>query len=96
MMADSIAVWVFNGARASFPSGVFTSRELAEAWIQRHALTGTLTKYPLDTGMYEHSIATRSFTPRKPEHTTSEFIGKFSGGGLDHWHYENGSQGSAG
>jgi len=34
--------------------------------------------------MYEYAIAAGHFLPRKPEHTTSEFIGRFSGGGLDH------------
>jgi hypothetical protein len=43
-------VWVFNGARASFPSGLFTELGRAERWIGEHGLTGTLTAYPLDTG----------------------------------------------
>ena len=49
-------VYVFNGAdpqqkgRTSLPSGVFTSREKAEAWITRHRLSGLLTAYPLDEG----------------------------------------------
>ncbi len=29
-------IWVFNGIGGRFPGGVFTSRELAEAWIRRH------------------------------------------------------------
>ena len=65
-MSDLVSVWVFNGAQSTFPSVVFTSRKLADAWIRKHALTGTL-----DTGMCEHAIAIRSFTPKKPEHTTS-------------------------
>ena len=64
-MSDLVSVWVFNGAQSTFPSGVFTSRELAEEWIRTHALTGTLTNYPLDTGMYEHAIAVRSFLHRR-------------------------------
>ncbi|HEU0053036.1 MAG TPA: hypothetical protein VFQ39_07655, partial [Longimicrobium sp.] len=46
-------VWVFNGEAGSFPSGVFTSREAAEAWIAKYALTGVLTAYPLDVGVYD-------------------------------------------
>jgi hypothetical protein len=95
-MPDPVSIWVFNGARSTFPSGVFTRHELAEEWIRMHALTGTLTQYPVDTGMYEYAIAARSFTPKKPEHATSEFVARFSGGGLDHWHYENGLRGCAG
>ena len=70
--------------------GVFSTRELAEDWNRRHSLAGTLTQYPLDAGMYDHAIARGAFSPKKPEHTTSEFIGKFSGGGLDHFHYDSG------
>jgi hypothetical protein len=35
-----------------FPSAVFTSRDLAETWIERHKLHGTLTAYPLAVSGY--------------------------------------------
>lgn len=73
-----------------FPSGVFSTKDGAEQWIRRNALTGTLTQYPLDVGMYEFAIREGRFSPSKPDHTTSDFIGKFCGGGLDHFHYEQG------
>jgi hypothetical protein len=41
--------------------------------------------------MYDFAIREGRFSPSKPDHTTSEFIGKFSGGGLDHFHYETGA-----
>jgi hypothetical protein len=88
-MGEPESVWVFNGTRSTFPSGVFKSKRLAEDWIRKHSLTGTLTQYPLDVGMYEFANASR-FSPKKPRHTTSEFIGQFSGGGLDHFHFEGG------
>jgi hypothetical protein len=86
------SVWVFNGAQSAFPSGIFSAREEADAWIHKHSLTGTLTQYPLDVGMYDHALAAGSFSPKKPEHTMSNFIARFSGGGLDHFHYENGAR----
>jgi hypothetical protein len=89
-MGELESVWVFNGARSMFPSGLFVTQEMAEDWIRKHALTGTLTHYPLNVGMYEFTIAAGRFSPRKPHQTTSEFIGGFSGGGLDHFHYEDG------
>lgn len=49
-------VWVFNGKRAIFPSGVFTSRENAEAWINEYGLEGTLTLYPLDQSVYDYAV----------------------------------------
>jgi hypothetical protein len=70
-----------------------TETESTCCWIRKHALTGTLTQYPLNVGMYEFAIAAGHFSLRKPHRTTSEFIGKFSGGGLNHFHYEEGLRG---
>jgi hypothetical protein len=39
---DLKQVWVFNGAQNHFPSAVFTERHLAEEWIQKNQLEGTL------------------------------------------------------
>jgi hypothetical protein len=82
-------VWVFNGIRASLPSGVFSSRERAESWIRERRLTGLLTMYRLDVGAYDWATTNGRFTPKKPEQSTPEFIGRFSGGDT-HFHYEDG------
>ena len=87
------SVWVFNGVQSQFPNGVFGTKEVAERWIKNNHLTGTLTQYPLNVGMYEYAIHNKLFTPEKPEHSTALFIGKFSGGGIDHCHYEDGVEG---
>ena len=50
------SIWIFDGVGSQFPNGVFTTRELAEAWIIKHRLTGTLTQYPIDVGVYEWAI----------------------------------------
>lgn len=84
-------IWIFNGVQPSFPAGVFTTRKNAEAWIRKHSLTGTLTLYPIDVGMYEYAIEKGLFRPKRDEHSTSLFIGRFSGGGIDHFHYEDGA-----
>jgi hypothetical protein len=83
-------MWVFSGAKRHFPGGIFTTRQLAEAWILKHRLTGTLTLYPVDTGTYEWAIEKELFQPRKPHETTPEFIGGFSDAGQEHYHYEDG------
>lgn len=49
-------VWVFNGGRNSFPSGVFSQRELAEEWIRKNKITGTITAYPINQGVYDWAI----------------------------------------
>jgi hypothetical protein len=91
-------VWVFTGARSSpsdstptFPGGVFSSLDVAEAWIKHHALSGTVTLYRLDVGAYDWAIDQGYFNPSKPHHGTSEFIGRFSGGDI-HYHYEAGAK----
>jgi len=49
-------VWVFHGSESQFASGVFSSQEQAEAFINRYRLTGTLTKYPVGISIYEWAI----------------------------------------
>jgi hypothetical protein len=86
------AIWVFDGAKSQFPGGVFTSRELAEEWIAKHALTGTLTLYPINVGVYEWAIEKGFFNPKEDKHQTSEFIGRFSSTYQEHYHYEDGKE----
>jgi len=89
-MSDIPTVWVFNGARSNFPSAVFTVRELAEAWIAKHQLTGTLTRYPLDQGAFEWALERGYFKPKRSDQQTPEFIGRFSAANQEHYHYEDG------
>src|SRR5512147_859701 len=83
-------LWVFNGARSSFPSGVFTSIKEAEVRISQHGLTGTLTAYPVDELVYDWAIANSLFEPRKEDQCSTEFIQKFTTASQEHYHYENG------
>lgn len=87
---DLCSVWVFTGENARFPSGVFASRAAAEAWISVHCLTGLLTKYPLDIGIYDWAIRNDHFRPKGPQHQLPKFIGSFSSASLDHVHFEHG------
>lgn len=92
-------VWVFTGARSSanttpsFPGGVSSSLEGVEAWIKEHSLSGTVTLYRIDVGVYDWAIANGHFKPSKPHHGSSEFIGRFAGGDV-HYHYEAGARSS--
>lgn len=83
-------IWVFSGARKQFPGGVFTKKEIAELWVTKNRLTGTLTRYPVDVGVYEWAIEMGMFRPRKPHESEAEFIGNFSHAGMEHYHYEDG------
>ena len=84
-------VWVFNGESSRFPSGIFQLQEEAVAWITRHGLTGTLTKYPLGISVYDWAIETGSFKVRSSKDEQAEFIGKFSSAAQEHLHFENGA-----
>lgn len=88
----STSVWVFSGAKSHFPGGIFTKLEVAESWIRRNRLTGTLTLYPVDQGAYEWAIERGLFQPRKPREFTPEFIGGFSAANMEHYHYEDGER----
>jgi hypothetical protein len=84
-------VWVFNGQGGQFPGGVFTSRDLAEAWIRSRRLTGVLTAYPLDEGCYDWALRQKLITGRARERGDEpDFVGSFSSSSQDHIHYEEG------
>jgi hypothetical protein len=83
-------VWVFNGDKARFPSGVFTNQQLAEEWIEQNQLTGTLTAYPVNLGIYGWALEKGYFTPKRDDQKTASFIGNFSSASQPHEHYENG------
>jgi hypothetical protein len=85
-------IWIFNGANSRFASGVFEDIEEAEKWIDKYKLTGMLTSYPINISVYNWAIENSFFTPRKGEHSSSEFIGKFSSASLEHFHYEDGKK----
>jgi hypothetical protein len=84
-------VWLFNGdGGGSFPAAVFTTRAAAEEWIAGHRLTGCLTKYPLDIGVYEWAIERGAFKLKHEYQTEPKFIGRFSSASMEHDHYEDG------
>ncbi|HEY9261239.1 DUF7710 domain-containing protein [Chitinophaga sp.] len=85
-------IWVFNGVNSRFASGVFDQLDQATDWISENKLSGTLTEYPINTGVYDWAIENEFFAPKKQEHTSPEFIGKFSSASQAHFHFENGKQ----
>jgi hypothetical protein len=91
MTHEEPGVWVFNGSGGHFPSAAFTTVEKAEEWIAKHKLSGILTWYPLDIGVYEWTIEKKCFLPRADYQKGPEFIQRFSSAYTGHYHYENGS-----
>lgn len=87
-------IWIFNGPKSQFPSGVFTQREAAESWIRQHGLSGTLTAYPVDVGTYDWAVSVGHFTPKRDDQRSAEFIQRFSSATQEHYHYEHGTTAS--
>lgn len=83
-------VWIFSGAGGRFASGVFTSKEAGVKWIAEHQLSGVLTWYPLNQGVYQWAIENGAFEPRKEHEHTANFIQNFSCASQDHYHFEDG------
>lgn len=90
MPVTSHTVWIFNGDGARFPSGVFSSRAAAARWVLQHGLTGLLTEYPLDNGVYDWAVQEGFFGPKREEQRSPQFIGGFTSARQQHVHFENG------
>ena len=84
-------VWVFNGEGANLPSAVFSSKERAESWIERHRLSGVLTEYPVDEAVYDHIVRSGKWVPKRDDQRSPEFIGTFNSAYLRHDHYVRGA-----
>ena len=50
-------IYIFNGENARLPSGAFSELARADEWIAAHRLSGLLTWYPLDAGVYDYAVA---------------------------------------
>lgn len=83
-------IWVFNGPNSRFPSGVFLDKEIAEKWINKYNLSGILTAYPADIGVYDWAIQNHFLVITNEREHSSEFIQKFTSASQDHYHYEDG------
>lgn len=84
------SVWVFNGISSRFPGGIFSSKENAEKWIRDHKLSGVLTLYPIDQGVYDWAVENNMVKPKKEKETMADFIGAFSSASQEHYHYLEG------
>lgn len=71
---------------SSFPSGVFSSTEMAVAWIAEHQLSGVLTRYAIDVPAFEYSLYLKSVSSKDQD---GRFRQVWSGGEV-HSHFENG------
>jgi len=85
-------IWVFVGSNAKFPSGIFTEEAYAQDWIKKYRLSGVLTLYPLDRGIYDWAINNNTFSVKNDSEMTPKFIQRFTSAVQEHYHFENGEQ----
>jgi hypothetical protein len=86
-------IWIFNGEGGQFPAGAFTSRPKAEKWIATHRVSGTLTAYPVDEGVYDWAMRSGAVTGRaKVRGDEPQFVATFSSAIQEHYHYQNGHE----
>jgi hypothetical protein len=94
MKETMTAVWIFNAPRATFPAGVFSTPQQARAWIAHHRLTGVLTAYPVDEGVYDWAVRQGLFPADKP--AGPAFVGAFSSAHQEHYHFTDGVEDGSG
>lgn len=87
------SVYVFHGTHSRFANAVFSTKELAEAWIARHALTGLLTGYTLDEPAFDRKLIDATLPKYVRTNATSNELRlrsiaaqTFTDGGV-HFHY---------
>lgn len=95
-MKSPSSVWVFSGEAGRFPGGIFSSIELAEAWIATNKLSGTLTAYPVDKGVLDWALQ-HNLVNMRPEKLAQKrhdpsFIGSFTTASQEHFHYTDGKR----
>ena len=83
-------IYVFTGKGANFPGGIFNDKKNATEWIEKYALSGVLSTYPIDKGLYDWAIENEYFEAKKEYQKEAKFIEKFTCASIDHFHYENG------
>ena len=82
-------IWLFHGTGATFASGVFETKELAEEWIIANKLEGVLTQYPINQGVYQWAIEKNYFAPTRDYQFEGKFIQQFTSASQEHYHYKN-------
>lgn len=87
-------VWVFNGKNSQFSGGVFEELDEAEGWIAKNKLTGILTEYPINRGVFDWANE-NNLINMKPEKifekkNDATFIGVFTTASMNYNHYESG------
>lgn len=89
-------IWLFNGPINLLSGGIFEELEIAEKWIDKNSLTGMLTKYPINIGVFDWAELEGLITMTKEElierRKEPNFIGSFTIAFMTHYHYKDGKR----
>ncbi|MGN5009071.1 DUF7710 domain-containing protein [Aeromonas sp. 96A] len=58
--------------------------------MSEYKLTGLITAYQLNNGIYNLTVEKNYFRPKNDSHCYSIFVGGFTSASQEHFHYENG------
>lgn len=81
--------WVFHGDTSRFANAVFAKRQDAESWIAKHRLSGLLTEYPINHGMFDIAASLNLIPKNIAAAASPQYIQQYVLG-ISHGHYENG------
>ncbi|MCP4457115.1 MAG: hypothetical protein GY816_03660 [Cytophagales bacterium] len=89
-------IWVFNGAGGQLSGGIFEDIIDAESWISQNSLTGMLTEYPVNIGVFDwaeqEDLVNMRTEKLAEKRTDPNFIGSFTTASMNHFHYEDGKR----
>lgn len=84
-------VWIVTANGARWPGGIFLTEQAAREFIDRHAISGMLSEFPLGESTYDHATRLGLFRPKNEKERSGEFIAQFSPR-LPHYHFTDGQQ----
>ncbi len=87
-------IWCFNGG-GQFPVGLFDDLDKARAWIAHNRLSGVLTAYPLNAGVFDWAVEQGHVTLAlkvKADQNKPDFVATFTSASQQHFHFEVGDQ----
>jgi hypothetical protein len=90
-MGDTDYIWVFVGEQSSACGGVFSDLAIAENWILQHSLSGLLSQYPLNEGVFDWAVRTARVKQKFADNAPPQIIGSFCSY-LHHYHYKDGKR----
>jgi hypothetical protein len=93
---ETKTVWLFNGPINLLSGGIFEELEDAEKWVDDNSLTGMLTEYPVNIGVFDWAMQKGLIAMTEEElierRKEPNFIGSFTIASMYHYHYKDGKR----